>query len=1503
MRWPICCIVLGLGTAVVTGQGLEDGLVGWWRLDEGQGVYAADATPGLAEGVIHNGAWAQGDFGRALRLNGVDSYVELPMPSGLGGSDAMAVSVWVTWEGTGRYPNILYGGWNPGGFMIFVRDQTCSFRMGRPGHRAGVAGEEWRETSAPMLSALPQQRWVHLAVSFQRPRIITYVDGRKVGEAQWDEAVGAGPSLRIGRWDGGDCHRGLVQDLRLWRRALSADEVAALAQRAGRDSAAYTLTEATVERRELLRLQTRCAELAIAEDGAVMALRQRPVGGAPERDLLARPAPLLQAQLADGRTLTPRSLRLEPGGLLVAEFPGGLGSLKVRVTAEPEYFRFTAEEVTVKDVVSFTFCQVQPALSTYIGTMLGMASDDDSGVCLRSLSLKVAMTRGNAPLTLKVATESAYGLTGSSAALVAGPRSELLTMLRAVALNEPVPRSEHGGPWALDSSATRGSYLFANLAASATDDWIDMARRGGFEYIHLHGWWQTLGHYGINRGYFPNGIDDMKRAVDAIREAGMKVTCHTLTACIDPRDPWVTPVPSDDLIATASYTLARPFGPEDKVLYVNEVPVAGHEVIWSYSCNGNAIKIGKEIIRYTALSRDPPYAFENCERGAFGTAVAAHAAGDRADYLQQRYIAFYPEPDSPLADDLADAIASVYNTLRLDGIYFDGSEGMRSRYGIDTMRWKIFSRLHGGITEASCWGHNSWWFHSRLGAWDHPVWAMRRNHDAHVAQSLRFRKADLVQPQLGWWAPRGPTPGARGHFVDEMEYFGAKNLSLDGPMSIQGVSPSKRPWNARIGEMFTILGWYERLRLARYFVPEDLAPLGEPKKDFRLRLDEQGRWRLTPVHRVEHRLGAVGSEPSSWTVQNPYGEQPFRARLEALYSVPPAGAGTAVLADFSDPAAITAKNSAQGVTQTLQVVTDDVKGAAANLRIQAANERDTAVGAWTFVGADYPHPYHSMGSAQALGVWIKGDGSGALLNLQIQTPYVYHGAVSDHYVDLDFTGWRYVELLLRERDADRMGDYTWPYSTSAASHPNTRSAINPAALSSVRVYLNAIPAGGKVDVTVGPILALPQIKVDLTDLVLSLNGRRMVLPVRLESGHYLEFEGLDDCAHYDERGELLARFVPACPDGEPRLLPGENRLDLSGGAGSDGSRRAEVTVMALGEPFGRRAEAVDWARLERDYGLPRVILAEDGRDNAWTVYRRDEGGASPNDEGRLEFEIEVISAGTSQEAYDHPASTLLDDCADPSQYQAGGRNDYAKFAFDSENQGTAKPGVTFSVAKAASEKSPDGGLQFTATSVRSDTGGWAAVGRRFETPVDISTASGIGLWLKGDGSGASFKVQLRDVQGKWHDMVTPVTFDGWQFLEFRLADAKLDLTQIEYILYYYNGLPAARTIDNVATTGQAVRCVVDGVKAMRQTARLSTPVFTLNGEAVTFPAELFSGCTLRCTDGETWTVRGPGGQELSRGRVEGRFPRPRAGANAARLAFAGKDSDAFRVVVTTVTCY
>jgi len=666
---------------------------------------------------------------------------------------------------------------------------------------------------------------------------------------------------------------------------------------------------------------------------------------------------------------------------------------------------------------------------------------------------------------------------------------------------------------------------------------------------------------------------------------------------------------------------------------VNEPPVAHHDVVFTYMSNGNAIRIGSEIVQYAALSRTPPYAFSSCTRGAFKTHAATHAAGERADYLQQRYIAFYPQPGSRLAEDLADHIANVFNTCKLDQLYFDGSEGMMSRYGIDFMRHTIFKRLKGDpLIEASAHGAHNWWFHSRLGAWDHPVWAAKRFQDKHIATSAQYRDSDLLEPQMGWWAPRMPSPQARGHFLDEMEYFACKNLGLDAAMSIQGVNVSHGPLPFHIEKQFTLLGWYEHLRLARYFDAQTVARVAVPGDEFRLRQNRDGAWQFTPVKLMPNRISALGNGSEKWTAQNAFAPQPLSARIEALYAVAPYDSPKRkALIDAADFPSFKTSTAAASIAFRLTEESADTKGDRRNLRLLAANNGSTRTGAWARATLELSAPYRNLGGTGAFGVWVKGDGSGALLNLQVGTPREFMHALSDHYVTLDFTGWRYVELLVRERDVERMTDYVWPY---GGAYDIYRNPLDMAHISQATLYLNDLPIGRNVDVTLSPVMALPTQSTALKNPALTVNGQTLALPFTLASGDFAELEPDGLCTHYNDRGEPLARVrcstvVSPVPSSHtagdtPVLRSGDNTLAFSCVPPSGVSARAEVTLSAFGAPFGtpNPSRAINWKHLEREYEMTRLFLASNDVNQAtWDVAVRPDAKAK--------LEIELCGAMTS----------------------------------------------------------------------------------------------------------------------------------------------------------------------------------------------------------------------------------------------------------------------------------
>ena len=122
---------------------------------------------------------------------------------------------------------------------------------------------------------------------------------------------------------------------------------------------------------------------------------------------------------------------------------------------------------------------------------------------------------------------------------------------------------------------------------------------------------------------------------------------------------------------------------------------------------------------------------------------------------------------------------------------------------------------------------------------------------------------DLLEPQMGWWSLNGPGPRNRRQYLDETEYWMAKNMALDASMSLGGLRVGGAPANARAMDMLTVIGWYEQHRLANYFDQPTIDRVREPGRDFRLRLSDRGAWQFTPVEYLPHKAVVSGAEPGN----------------------------------------------------------------------------------------------------------------------------------------------------------------------------------------------------------------------------------------------------------------------------------------------------------------------------------------------------------------------------------------------------------------------------------------------------------------------------------------------------------------------------------------------------------------------------------------------------------------------------------------------------------------
>jgi len=205
----------------------DPNLAGWWKFDEVSGKTAADSSKHRRKGTLKGGLSfeknsAPGRVGKALKFDGDDGYIEIIKYKGVTGTRPRTVAAWlrtttsrgeiISW-GSDDYGQMwIYGfirgrvGITPNGGYLYIND--------------AVHDDAWHHVAAVVVEAeLPN---LHDDVKL-------YKDGEPaeihdIGLLDlWPIKTGSDLDVRIGRR-----FKGLIDDVRIYDRALSEDEINAL---------------------------------------------------------------------------------------------------------------------------------------------------------------------------------------------------------------------------------------------------------------------------------------------------------------------------------------------------------------------------------------------------------------------------------------------------------------------------------------------------------------------------------------------------------------------------------------------------------------------------------------------------------------------------------------------------------------------------------------------------------------------------------------------------------------------------------------------------------------------------------------------------------------------------------------------------------------------------------------------------------------------------------------------------------------------------------------------------------------------------------------------------------------------------------------------------------------------------------------------------------------------------------------------------------------------------
>lgn len=861
---------------------------------------------------------------------------------------------------------------------------------------------------------------------------------------------------------------------------------------------------------------------------------------------------------------------------LTLQFGAAEVTAVLQFTTRPRYFVVEVVSVDTDRIEELTFVDVPLTLTG--------ALDEPFAACALALNLKTNV-RGIPQATshLGSACYPRFGLSGAKVALIGCPYEELRDVMKeVVSAAEDLPHSAIGGPWALDGPNNRGSYLFdfGALTEETVDSWIELAAELGVTQIDFHGGRSfRFGDFRPAPDLYPDGAASMKAVIDKLHAAGMQAGLHSYAMFINKTCPYVTPIPDPRLGKDAVFTLAADLPRDALTVPVLESTESMSTITGFFVRNSVTLVIDDELITYAGLSTSPPYAFTQCTRGACGTTVAAHAKDAKVSHLRECFGLFLPDGDSTLFTEVAAKMADLYNAAGFDMIYLDALDGGDAVAGRD-VAWhyqskfvfEIFKRLdRPAIMEMSTFHHHLWYVRSRMGAWDHPTRSHKKFIDIHCRTNAALQR-QFLPGNLGWWAFK-TWQGATGEptHVDDVEYLSVKALANDYGLSLMGINPSTAQTIPALPRLAAIVRRYERLRRANYFTDDVLRRLQVPGDEFTLEETPDGRRQFRPVRYDKHKAQGIEGWSNRWSVDNRFDEQPARLRIEALMSAGSYDDPSAVtLADFADVSLFADRASQAGISASLETSTDQVQVGTTSGRFTAANSTDTPTRSWCKVGRKFEAPL-DLSAHQALGVWVHGDGRGEILNLQQTSPsHLSHG-VGDHYITVDFQGWRYFELI--EPEGERHADYSWPYGGAYAIY---RESIRPASVETLSLWYNNLPPGETVTCYLAPIRALSTGPTTLSNPSVTISGKTITFPVNIETGQFLEFRGPEDCRLYGTKGEEIRKVEPL--GDAPSLTPGANSVEFACQGAPGVNPRAIVTVITQGEPFGgaNPSEEIRW---------------------------------------------------------------------------------------------------------------------------------------------------------------------------------------------------------------------------------------------------------------------------------------------------------------------------------------
>ena len=212
-----------VGTVRIVVDSAAAGPAGYWKLDDGTGITATDSSGNGNHGTLRGATWTDGRFDGATQFDGFGDVISISDRGSnweLDLRDGLTIALWV-------YPDLISST-----RRLVSKDNAYEFQAIR------ASGSKYslrlnNQQLAVSMTELKEVRWQHVAATWDQASgtVRYYYNGRPDGTASF-----AGPLAMnntgigfAGRPSGAYAFAGRLDEVRIYRRALSPAEIAVLA--------------------------------------------------------------------------------------------------------------------------------------------------------------------------------------------------------------------------------------------------------------------------------------------------------------------------------------------------------------------------------------------------------------------------------------------------------------------------------------------------------------------------------------------------------------------------------------------------------------------------------------------------------------------------------------------------------------------------------------------------------------------------------------------------------------------------------------------------------------------------------------------------------------------------------------------------------------------------------------------------------------------------------------------------------------------------------------------------------------------------------------------------------------------------------------------------------------------------------------------------------------------------------------------------------------------------